>query len=107
MTSDDPYQQPLIVLSAATRLEKTGSVTVTASSGTPTKHRLAPSTAELQGLLDRGVCTFDCVQSCTACANACLGEDYVAVLRRCISTNLGCADVVCASTGRILSRQAA
>ena len=47
---------------------------------------------------------FDCVQACTACADACLGEDMVADLRMCITTDLGCADV-CDATGRVLSRQ--
>jgi hypothetical protein len=47
---------------------------------------------------------FDCDEVCTACADACLGEDDVADLRRCITTNLSCADA-CAATGRILSRQ--
>ena len=47
---------------------------------------------------------FEAVQACTACADACLGKDMVVELRRCITTNLGCADI-CAATGRILSRQ--
>jgi len=47
---------------------------------------------------------FDCAQACTACADACLGEEMVAELRRCITTDLNCADV-CDATGRVLSRQ--
>jgi Domain of Unknown Function (DUF326) len=47
---------------------------------------------------------FACTQSCTACADACLGEDDVAELRRCIATNLDCADV-CVATGRVMTRQ--
>jgi hypothetical protein len=47
---------------------------------------------------------YACAQSCTACADACLGEDMVAELVLCIRLNLDCADV-CATTGRILSRQ--
>src|SRR5690348_499757 len=47
---------------------------------------------------------FDCVQTCTACADACLGEEMVARLRRCITLDLDCADV-CAAAGRVLSRQ--
>jgi hypothetical protein len=47
---------------------------------------------------------FACAQTCTACADACLGEDDVSGLRRCIVTNLDCADV-CVATGSILSRQ--
>lgn len=47
---------------------------------------------------------FDCAQTCTACADACLGEDMVAELRTCITTDLNCADI-CDATGRVLSRQ--
>lgn len=46
---------------------------------------------------------FDCAQVCTACADACLGEDHVAGLVRCIRLNLDCADV-CDTTGRLMSR---
>ena len=48
-------------------------------------------------------CT-QCSQACTACADACLGEDMVAELRGCITTDLNCADI-CDATARILSRQ--
>ena len=48
-------------------------------------------------------CT-SCAQACVACADACLGEEMVADLRRCISTDLTCADI-CETTGRVLSRQ--
>jgi len=44
-----------------------------------------------------------CSQTCTACADACLSEDMVADLRKCIRTNLDCADS-CGATARILSR---
>lgn len=47
---------------------------------------------------------FDCAQACTACADACLGEQMVADLRRCITTDLNCADI-CDAAGRVLSRQ--
>jgi hypothetical protein len=47
---------------------------------------------------------FACAQACTACADACLGEEMVAELRRCITTDLNCADI-CDTTGRVLSRQ--
>ena len=49
---------------------------------------------------------FDCAQSCTACADACLGEDDPKSLARCIRLDLDCADV-CDATGRIVSRQTA
>jgi hypothetical protein len=47
---------------------------------------------------------FDCAQACTASADACLGEEMVSELTRCISLNLTCSDV-CAATGFALSRQ--
>ncbi|MBW1604210.1 four-helix bundle copper-binding protein [Streptomyces sp. JJ66] len=46
---------------------------------------------------------FASVEVCTACADACLCEDEVTELRKCIRTNLDCADV-CDATGRVLSR---
>jgi hypothetical protein len=49
---------------------------------------------------------FDCAQTCTACADACMAEKNFQELMRCIRLNLHCADV-CATTGRILSRQEA
>lgn len=45
----------------------------------------------------------ECSQACTACADACLSEEMVADLRKCIRTNLDCADS-CATTARVLSR---
>lgn len=47
---------------------------------------------------------FDCAQTCSSCADACLGEPQVGELVRCIRLNLDCADV-CAATGKLLSRQ--
>ena len=46
---------------------------------------------------------FDCAQTCTACADACLSEDAVAQMTKCVRTNLDCADL-CEATGRVLSR---
>ncbi|MGW4501848.1 four-helix bundle copper-binding protein [Micromonospora sp. NPDC004336] len=45
----------------------------------------------------------DCAQACTACADACLSEDMVGELARCVRTNLDCADI-CTTTARVLSR---
>ena len=46
-----------------------------------------------------------CQQICTSCADACLGESiHLAALRRCIRTDLDCADV-CATMIRLLVRQ--
>lgn len=47
---------------------------------------------------------YECVQVCGMCADACLGEEMVKELTRCIRLNLDCADV-CLATGQILSRQ--
>ena len=47
---------------------------------------------------------FDCAQTCTACADACLAEDDVDAMRRCIASDLNCSDI-CVATGRVLSRQ--
>ncbi|KAE8763500.1 four-helix bundle copper-binding protein [Georgenia thermotolerans] len=44
-----------------------------------------------------------CAQACTACADACLSEEMVAELRKCIRTDLDCADI-CDTTARVLSR---
>lgn len=45
-----------------------------------------------------------CVQICTACADSCLAEGSPEMLRRCIRTDLDCADV-CETTSRLLVRQ--
>lgn len=47
---------------------------------------------------------LECTQACTACADACLGEEMLAHLRRCITSDLNCADI-CAATAKVLSRQ--
>ncbi|MCZ8132191.1 MAG: four-helix bundle copper-binding protein [Steroidobacteraceae bacterium] len=47
---------------------------------------------------------YDCAQTCTACADACLAEPAVTQLRQCIRLNLDCADV-CGATGALASRR--
>jgi hypothetical protein len=47
----------------------------------------------------------ECAETCTSCADACLGEDMVADLTACIGTNLDCADI-CAAAARVLVRRA-
>lgn len=71
---------------------------------------LATSPAPVPGvdvglLSDAARAAFNCAQTCTACANACLGEPQVQDLVRCIRLNLHCADI-CDTTGRVISRQA-
>lgn len=62
------------------------------------------------GHVDRDVLTrcieecFGCAMTCTSCADACLSEESVEDLRKCIRLNLDCADV-CDTTGRVLTRQ--
>ncbi len=46
---------------------------------------------------------LECASTCTACADACLGEADVMPLRRCIRLNQDCADA-CGITARVLSR---
>lgn len=46
---------------------------------------------------------FECAQTCTACAAACLAEEHVKDMVKCIRLNLDCADV-CQATGRVISR---
>lgn len=46
-----------------------------------------------------------CAQTCTSCADACLGErEHLNELVRCIRLTLDCADV-CDATARVLTRQ--
>ena len=47
---------------------------------------------------------FVCAQTCTACADANLGEPDVETLLRCMTLCLNCSDV-CVATGGVLSRQ--
>ena len=47
---------------------------------------------------------FRCTAACTGCADACLAEQNVTELVRCIRLNLDCADV-CGATARIVTRQ--
>ncbi|WNB86998.1 four-helix bundle copper-binding protein [Cellulomonas sp. ATA003] len=46
---------------------------------------------------------LQCAQACTACADACLSEEMVADLRKCIRTDLDCADI-CVAAANVLSR---
>ena len=64
----------------------------------------ASTGVDREGLADAIAACFECSQVCTACADACLAEDMVVELRRCITLDLNCADI-CASAGRTLSRQ--
>jgi uncharacterized membrane protein len=45
----------------------------------------------------------ECGHVCTTCADACLEEDDPSALRRCIRSNLDCAEI-CSLTARLISR---
>jgi hypothetical protein len=45
----------------------------------------------------------ECATTCIICADACLGEDMVAEMRRCITLDLSCADT-CAAMARMAAR---
>lgn len=59
---------------------------------------------DLKRLAEAISASTECTQVCTACADACLAEDMVIELRRCIRLNLDCVEV-CSVTARMLSRQ--
>jgi hypothetical protein len=63
-----------------------------------------PTSADLHTLVRCIEDCFSCSAACTSCADACLGEDTVQDLVRCIRLDLDCADV-CATAGRVLTRQ--
>ena len=75
---------------------------------TPAAEMLDAYPADLGGVDRRALAEcidacFECAQACTACADACLSEETVGDLRKCIRTDLDCADI-CVATGNILSR---
>jgi hypothetical protein len=49
---------------------------------------------------------LECSNTCTTCADACLGGEDLAEMRRCIRLCLDCADICHAAT-RVMSRQTA
>src|SRR5690606_13138822 len=61
------------------------------------------TSVEMQALARCIEACHKCELSCTACADACLAEDDVAMLRRCIRLNLDCADA-CMASARMLAR---
>jgi hypothetical protein len=73
----------------------------------PVREMLEAYPAEIN--LDRGLLAraieelIDCAQACTACADACLSEPHIDSLRKCIRSDLDCADI-CEVTARVLSR---
>ena len=66
-----------------------------------THPRSSADNTAIAGVLDA---LEDCAQTCTMCADACLSEDMVAELRRCIRLNLDCA-ALCIATAGILGRR--
>ena len=80
---------------------------MTATMSTTTRTMIDSYPASIN--MDRGklAATIDtlisCSQACTACADACLSEDDVQMLTKCIRSDLDCADI-CDTTARVLSR---
>lgn len=62
------------------------------------------STMSTREILDCLEACMECQEICNACADACVGEENVSTLSRCIRLNNDCADI-CEMAGRILSRQ--
>lgn len=63
-----------------------------------------PGHIDRQVLADLIEAAAECAQTCTSCADACLSEEGVADLRKCIRIDLDCADV-CAATTPVLTRE--
>lgn len=57
-----------------------------------------------QALIEAIEASYECAQTCTSCADACLAEEMVAQLRQCIRLNLDCADI-CAVTATLGNRR--
>lgn len=72
-----------------------------------TRPMLATYPAEInldRDLLSRTIdAVLACAQACTSCADSCLSEPNVAMLAKCVRTDLDCADI-CTTTARVLSR---
>jgi hypothetical protein len=63
----------------------------------------AETELDLDAVVDAIEACMTSAQVCTSCANACLAEDDVADLSRCIARCERCADL-CTATVRVLSR---
>ena len=68
-----------------------------------TSHPAGNSTVDMDAVAAAIEACFDCVQTCTACADACLGEDMLGDMVSCIRTDLDCAEI-CGATGKVLAR---
>ncbi len=63
-----------------------------------------PAGSAQQGFAQAIDALYACAQACNSCADACLGEEHVNDLRRCITLDLDCADI-CLATAAVLTRQ--
>jgi len=61
------------------------------------------ATMDADALIECIEAGFDYAQTCTSCADACLGEEMVEHMRRCVTMCLNCSDV-CTTTGRVVTR---
>lgn len=68
--------------------------------------RTHPQQSQIEGgrLAQAVEALSQCAMVCTICADACLGEQQIQQLVRCIRLNLDCADI-CQATTKVLTRQ--
>lgn len=66
-------------------------------------HPKGAADVDMQALQNCLMACHECEATCTSCADACLSEQSVEMLRRCIRLNLDCADA-CSATGKIMTR---
>jgi uncharacterized protein DUF326 len=66
--------------------------------------RTHPLASIKDGIAECIEATYECAQVCSICADACLSEQNVADMRRCIGMNLNCA-TICHATGEMLTRE--
>jgi hypothetical protein len=67
-------------------------------------HPNSRETVRTDAYSSAGEALLACAEACTICADACLAEENPAHLRRCIRTDLDCADI-CHATARLVLRQ--
>ncbi|EMG36970.1 hypothetical protein PCS_02249 [Desulfocurvibacter africanus PCS] len=68
------------------------------------EHHKAAGRMDRESLVRCIEACYECAQTCAMCADACLAEDEVKRLARCIRLDLDCMDI-CVATGNALSRQ--
>ena len=72
-------------------------------------HEIIAAHPDVRGTVNKALIAaidemYACAQTCTSCADGCLAEQRVTLLRQCIRLNLDCADV-CAATAMLANRR--